>query len=274
MRPTAAVDAHRRSPTASLLLLLLGVALLLGAADAKKKSPAKKVGFLKTTEKRSKYATWVFEQYDEDGNGKLTEAEIDTANDEEPPVQIQKDVEDTLELFDLDLLDKDPVDLRVSRAELLAKLEDLEERRLSAIETWCGRRLASSQPALLLRRSHANSPSDPAAAASAAAAAAAAAAASAVAIGTGSCGRRTSKRCGTSSTNCTRSARPLSTRPSGRKAAGRASLTNGASTCRTKTWTTWLTSTHTRNFELLRSRQQLRVFGLPHACLRIIVWHA
>jgi hypothetical protein len=151
MRPTAAVDAHRRSPTASLLLLLLGVALLLGAADAKKKSPAKKVGFLKTTEKRSKYATWVFEQYDEDGNGKLTEAEIDTANDEEPPVQIQKDVEDTLELFDLDLLDKDPVDLRVSRAELLAKLEDLEERRLSAIETWCGRRLASSQPALLLR---------------------------------------------------------------------------------------------------------------------------
>ena len=112
-----------------VLLLLLGcLALLLGAVDAKKKSPAKKVGFLKTAEKRSKYATWVFEQYDEDENGKLSEAEVDDANDREPPVRISKDAEDTLELFDLDLLDKDPVDKRVSRTEFLAKLESLEER--------------------------------------------------------------------------------------------------------------------------------------------------
>ena len=119
--------------------LLLGIGCLLltlDAIDAKIKTPARRVGFLKTAEKRSKYATWVFEQYDEDENGKLTEAEIDEANDLEPPVQISKDAEDTLELFDLDLLDKDPVDKLVSRDELLAKLEHLEERRLAAIETW------------------------------------------------------------------------------------------------------------------------------------------
>lgn len=79
----------------------------------------------------------MFEHYDEDQNGKLSEAEVDDANDREPPVQISKDAEDTLDLFDLDLLDKDPVDKRVSRAEFMAKLESLEERRLSAIQAWC-----------------------------------------------------------------------------------------------------------------------------------------
>lgn len=128
--------AAARRPAAVLLLLLVAVALL-GGADAKKKSPAKKVGFLKTAEKRSKYATWVFQQYDENDDAKLSEDEVDTANSDEPLVQITKDVEDTLELFDLDLLDKDPVDKKVSRVELLTKLETVEEARLLAIETWC-----------------------------------------------------------------------------------------------------------------------------------------
>jgi hypothetical protein len=80
--------AAARRPGAALLLLLVFSALLLDLSDAKKKSPAKKVGFLKTKEKRSKYATWVFDQYDENNDSKLSEDEIDTANSDEPLIHV------------------------------------------------------------------------------------------------------------------------------------------------------------------------------------------
>ena len=133
--------ARARRPTAPACrsLLLLALLLLCGEGWAKKKSPAKRVGFLKTAAGRDKYVRWVYDKYDDDGNSKLTESEVDTANDEEPPVMVSKGYEDYLELFDIDLLDKDPVDGKVTRAELLAKLEELEERRLAAIEGWKGK---------------------------------------------------------------------------------------------------------------------------------------
>ena len=199
-----------------VLLLSVGcLAVLLGTVDGKKKSPARKVGFLKTADKRSKYATWVFEQYDEDANGKLTEAEIDEANDQEPPVQISSDAEDTLELFDLDLLDKDPVDKRVSRAELLAKLENLEERRLAAIQGWCVTARASLRAhlaagTLCIMRARVSG-----------------------AVGKSTSG--ISKKCGRSLIGSTRSVRRRSTRRCGRTTAGRALRISDARKFRTRT---------------------------------------
>lgn len=201
-----------------MLLLSVGcLAVLLGTADGKKqKSPARKVGFLKTADKRSKYATWVFEKYDEDANGKLTEAEIDEANDQEPPVQISSDAEDTLELFDLDLLDKDPVDKRVSRAELLTKLENLEERRLAAIQGWCAAVRASLRAQV-------------------------AADSLSCARAGGAVGKSTSgmsKQCGRSLIGSTRSVRRRLTRRCGRTTAGRALRISGARKSRTRTCST------------------------------------
>ena len=111
--------------------MLMLVLLLPYSVQAKKR----KVGFLKSEKAREKYADYVFKTYDTRGNG-LGESEVDTANDEEPPILVKKGYEDTLEVFDIDLLDKDPVDGRVTKSELLSKLRAVETRRLEVLEGW------------------------------------------------------------------------------------------------------------------------------------------
>eukprot|EP01048_Picozoa_sp_COSAG05_P024634 COSAG05_NODE_5883_length_1066_cov_1.844635_1_plen_246_part_00 len=112
----------------SLLLLLL---LLPESSQAKKR----KIGFLKSEEARGRYVDYVFKTYDARNDG-LDESEVDTANDEEPPVRVKKGYEDALEVFDIDLLDKDPQDGRVTKSELLTKLRAVETRRLEVLAGW------------------------------------------------------------------------------------------------------------------------------------------
>jgi hypothetical protein len=120
---------------ARLLPLLL---LLLLVCVSSKKSPAKKVGVLKDENGRTAYAAYIFATYDRNKDGQLIEVEVDTANDEEPPIKVKKGYDDVLELFDIDLLDKDePRDNTVSKAELVARLVLVEGRRLEALKKWC-----------------------------------------------------------------------------------------------------------------------------------------
>lgn len=127
-----------RARPAQLHAWLLLLLLQHSPTTAKKKarSPAKKVGFLHDKTGREAYADFVFTKYDKNGDSFLSEVEIDEANDNEPPVLVKKGYEDSLEVFDIDLLDKETIDSLASRSELLAKLATIEDRRQKALGNW------------------------------------------------------------------------------------------------------------------------------------------